>query len=368
MSSPNASNERLKRRYAFRLKEANGRADITVNHALRALAAYEQFTGARDFKTTKSADAIAYRKHLMAGPGRRAAELSSRATVRSKLLHVKKFFVWLSGQEGYRSRNLLDTADYFDLPRRDRRIADERRNDEAPSPEQLRQVILAMPAATDREKRDRALMAFLYLTGARVKATTSFKLKHVLPSKLGIKQDAREVETKGGRSFVTGFFPVGDDVREIFLDWEEHLRETLLCSPHDPLFPSCDTIAATRGDNHRLTRRHWCSADPIRRICRQAFDAAGIPYHSPHTIRRSLAVFGEQICQTAEEFKAWSQNLGHLQVLTTFTGYGGLSDRQQLLIMAKLSKEPPSVVLAEIEQFLADRGYSIELRERGADQ
>lgn len=362
MSPPNASNERLKRRFAFHLKEAKGRADITVDHALRAISAYERFTGARDFKTTKSADAIAYRKHLLAGPGRRAAELSSRATVRSKLLRVKTFFVWLSEQDGCRSRKFLDTADYFDLPRRDRRIADERRNDEAPSPEQLRQVILSMPSSTDREKRDRALMAFLYLTGARVKATTSFKLSHVLPSKLGIKQDAREVETKGGRSFVTAFFPVGDDIREIFLDWEKHLRETLLCSPHDPLFPANDTIAATRGDNHKLTRRHWRSADPIRRICRHAFDAAGIPYHSPHAIRRTLAILGEQICQTAGEFKAWSQNLGHLDVLTTFTGYGGLSDRQQLLIMSKLSKEKPAGVLAEVEQFLAERGFRVENR------
>ena len=92
MSQLNPANERLKRRFAFHLKEAAGRADITVEHALRAIAAYERFTGWRDFKTTKSADAIAYRKHLLSGPGRRAAELSSRATVRSKLLHVKKFF------------------------------------------------------------------------------------------------------------------------------------------------------------------------------------------------------------------------------------------------------------------------------------
>src|SRR5512147_2134420 len=31
----------------------------------------------------------------------------------------------------------------------------------------------------------------------------------------------------------------------------------------------------------------------------------------PHSLRSTLAQFGEQRCQTPEEFKAWSQNLGH---------------------------------------------------------
>ena len=38
--------------------------------------------------------------------------------------------------------------------------------------------------------------------------------------------------------------------------------------------------------------------------------------------RKTLAQFGERVCETPEAFKAWSQNLGHENVLTTFASYG----------------------------------------------
>jgi hypothetical protein len=54
-----------------------------------------------------------------------------------------------------------------------------------------------------------------------------------------------------------------------------------------------------------------------------------LPYFNPHSLRKTLARLGEQACKTPEEFKAWSQNLGHEQVLTTFTSYGAVrTDRQ----------------------------------------
>jgi hypothetical protein len=41
----------------------------------------------------------------------------------------------------------------------------------------------------------------------------------------------------------------------------------------------------------------------------------------------------EQVCKSPEEFKAWSQNLGHEQVLTTFMNYGRVeTDRQGEII------------------------------------
>jgi hypothetical protein len=67
-----------------------------------------------------------------------------------------------------------------------------------------------------------------------------------------------------------------------------------------------------------LKRAHWSSAAPIRAIFREAFQAAGLPYFNPHSLRNTLARLGEVLCQTPEEFKAWSQNLGHEGVLTTF--------------------------------------------------
>lgn len=38
---------------------------------------------------------------------------------------------------------------------------------------------------------------------------------------------------------------------------------------------------------------------------------------------------GEKICKTPEDFKAWSQNLGHEHVMTTFNSYGEVSQQRQ---------------------------------------
>ena len=83
-----------------------------------------------------------------------------------------------------------------------------------------------------------------------------------------------------------------------------------------------------------LSRAFWQPTGPIREIFKEAFEAAGLPYSNPHLFRDSLAAFGMRHCKTPEEFKAWSQNIGHKGVLTTFTNYGPVSlERQAELIV-----------------------------------
>jgi len=60
-----------------------------------------------------------------------------------------------------------------------------------------------------------------------------------------------------------------------------------------------------------MDRRHWTTATPIRTIFREAFEGAGLPYFNPHSFRNTLVRLGQDVCQTPEQFKAWSQNLGH---------------------------------------------------------
>ena len=74
-----------------------------------------------------------------------------------------------------------------------------------------------------------------------------------------------------------------------------------------------------------LERKHWSNAGPIRTIFKGAFTASGLQYFNPHSFRKTLALLGGELCQTPEQYKAWSQNLGHEHVLTTFTGFGNVS-------------------------------------------
>lgn len=86
-----------------------------------------------------------------------------------------------------------------------------------------------------------------------------------------------------------------------------------------------------------LSRKHWSTASPIRAIFRPAFESAGLPYFNPHSFRTTLAQLGEGLCQNPEQFKAWSQNLGHDGVLTTFLSYGTVAPRRQGQIIQTLA-------------------------------
>lgn len=121
------------------------------------------------------------------------------------------------------------------------------------------------------------------------------------------------------------------------------MRETLLWGNDDPLFPATrvECGASRQFEVAGLARKHWSTATPIRTIFRQAFEQAGLPYFNPHSIRDTLVQLGETVCKTPEDFKAWSQNLGHEQVLTTFLSYGTVGVRRQGEIIHGLANPHP---------------------------
>ncbi|MEL6487704.1 MAG: hypothetical protein AAFQ13_11260 [Pseudomonadota bacterium] len=51
---------------------------------------------------------------------------------------------------------------------------------------------------------------------------------------------------------------------------------------------------------------------------------------------------GERICTTPEQFKAWSQNIGHERVLTTLTSYGKVPAARQAELIRDLGKPKAS--------------------------
>jgi integrase len=342
MTSYNAANERMKRQYFAYLADAQGHSEQTIDAVAKAIARFEAYTRHKDFKAFHIEQAKSFKRDLADQRGCRSGEPLSKATLYATLTALKRFFIWLAGQPGYKSRISYSDAEYFNLSAKDTRIAKAIRPARVPTLEQIRHVISTMPVTTDIERRDHALIAFTILTGARDGAIASFKLRHIDLAEGKIDHDAREVQTKFSKSFVTTFFPVGDDIRAVIADWVAYLRTEKLWGLDDPLFPMTKVAV---GDDLRfgavgLDRRHWSSAGPIRTIFKDAFAAAGLPYFNPHSFRKTLALLGGQRCRTPEEYKAWSQNLGHEHVLTTFSSYGDVSSYRQTEIMRSFSGAP----------------------------
>ena len=65
---------------------------------------------------------------------------------------------------------------------------------------------------------------------------------------------------------------------------------------------------------------------------------------------------GERVCTTPEQFKAWSQNLGHERVMTTLTSYGTVAPHRQAELirgMGAASKLAATVDPALVAQVVA---------------
>jgi integrase len=366
MTTHNANNERIKHKYFAYLREAMRHSELTVDASAKALNRFEVYTKHRDFKTFHFQQAIAFKKHLAEQRGQQSGEKLSKATLYATLRQLKQFFQWLAREPGYKSRVQYSDAEYFNLSDKDTRIATAQRQQKVPTLEQIKHVIKSMPVSTEIEQRDRALIAFTLLTGARDSAIASMKLKHIDLTSNSVFQDAREVNTKFSKTFPTFFFPVGDESLEIVAEWVAYLREDKLWGNDDPLFPATHIAlgASRQFEVLGLKRDHWSSASPIRAIFREAFASAGLPYFHPHSFRNTLVRLGQEICKSPEEFKAWSQNLGHESPLTTLLNYGQVAYQRQGEIIRSMAM-PHQAVQSDVSALA--RAMIKELRDSGVD-
>ena len=82
-----------------------------------------------------------------------------------------------------------------------------------PTPEQMKSVIMQMPSETDIQKKDRALIAFIAITGVRDGVICGLKLKHINLAKELVHQNPMDLETKYSKEIFTFFFQIDDDQR-----------------------------------------------------------------------------------------------------------------------------------------------------------
>jgi integrase/recombinase XerD len=327
----NPKNERIKKDYFRFLKEADRKSDSTIDGVRKAISRYETYTGLKDFATFNREQAVAFKKNLANTKAERTAEPLAKATLHASINALKGFFKWLSCQPGYKLRIRVTDIEYLNLSDKEVRAARAPVLKRVPTLEQIEKVVLSMPTGSVIERRDRAVVAFTIVTGMRDNAIASLRLKHIDLDRGLAVQDPREVRTKFSKKIITYFFPVGDNLTQVVADWVRELREDLLYGHDDPLFPR--TKIAQDQDRAfsvvGLEPSLWAKADPIRKIFRKAFEGAGLPYFNPHSFRDTLVRLGKRLCRTPEEFEAWSKNLGHEHMLTTFRSYGSIDPHRQ---------------------------------------
>ena len=340
MRKINEENERIKRRYFTYMRQAKGRDDKTIAKLAAALIKYEKSTGHKSFKRFHIEDAGRFKTYLEKAKNARTKKPLSHATIDSTLRMVKGFFKWLPGQPGYKSRISYADAEYFNNTLKNARIAHTHRPMEYPSLKQCQRAFEAMPERTVDQKRDKAAFAFFVLTGGRLKAVSTLRLKHINMEDGRVYMDAREVATKGAKTINTWFYPVDPIYREYFKSWMAHLADVELFGPEDPLFPQ-PRIGHVKGkgfQNLGLSREPYASTSKLYKAVKEAFSSVQMPAYTPHNFRRTHGALMSKFCDTPDEIKAWSMNFGHGDVMMTISNYVPMSIERQGQIMREMQE------------------------------
>ncbi len=358
MTEYNALNERLKKQYEDTLLHENYREVRTAEAVWKAINLFERYTGRKDFTSFDAEQAKGFKRWLIKQQNAKG-ELLSLSTVRSTLKMLRDFFCWLSIHPKYIRKIDGRAAAYFRLSNNDERAGRATKALPVPTVEQVQQILLAMPNGTDIEKRDRAIIAFMALTGVRDAALISLKMKDVDRVKSEVWQDPKHVKTKNRKAILTSFMLFDPLWLDIVMEWLDHAQQVLILEPDAPLFPKTqmrcnpDTL---QFETAGLSREHWANTTPIRDIFKTGFMRAGLPYYNPHSFRKMLAIWALEHC-TQMEFKAISENIGHENAMTTYNSYATLTDHTRRNVIngigkahGELSNVPSDVLMQEMQK------------------
>jgi site-specific recombinase XerD len=152
--------------------------------------------------------------------------------------------------------------------------------------------LLAVPDASPRGLRDRALLEFLYASGARVS-----ELVRLDDDALDLVDGSARLFGKGSRERIV---PLGAPVRAALTRWLAEGRSALAGRPTTIVF--CD------GAGRRLDPRS------VRRVVERCAREAGLPRVTPHTLRHSYAT---HLLEGGADLRSVQELLGHAALATT---------------------------------------------------
>lgn len=216
--------------------------------------------------------------------------------------------------------------------------------------------------------RQNALICFALITGCRISAIISLKMKSFDKQKMHVYQNPAEgVKTKNSKTILTTFFPIGwDEASRYFVEWYEYL-ESKGFGADDPIFPATSSeIANKKGySKDSVSRSFWSVASSARKIFEKRCDNAGVKYYHPHSYRHLVVSLMSKMRLTEEEKRAISLTLGHENVGTTFGayGYGSMGVERAVDIVRELQSfqssegtlEIPDEVRAYLKRLINDR-------------
>jgi integrase/recombinase XerD len=332
-------NEQIKRDFFQHLKGAEGFAKTSVNTFAEAIGQWQLFTNNEDFGNFDKSKALAFREWLAARETKTKAGRLCLVTQYNYLRRIKRFFSWLAEQPGFRSKILKNDIEFLRLSKKDALIARSGTTKTMPTFEDVRVIIESIEIKNEIDRRDRALICFALITGCRISAIVSLKMKSFDKAKKLIDQNPGDgVRTKNSKKILTTFFPIGwEEPEQHFMDWYEYLEKKGF-GPDDPLFPVTKGEIGSVYSKDSVGKAFWSDSGAARKIFEKRCKNADLPYFHPHSFRHLVVNIMSKTRLTEEEKRAISLNLGHANVGTTFGsyGYGSMNEEDAVKIVQRL--------------------------------
>lgn len=336
-------NEVMKKQFFVYLKEVKGFSNDSIDAYERAILLWQECTDNKDFASFGKQQARTFTSWIRSRTNRNNESLSL-TYLYNVLRRLKGFFEWLSMQPNYKSKVSPIVIEHLSLSKKETRIAIQPNKREIPSMEEVIKVIEYIKIKTDVDRRDRALICFTLLTGARISAIYSLPMMAFDEETLTVDQNPKlGIKTKFAKRIVTTFFPIEyTQAIDYFLEWYKYLEGVKKFGPKDPIFPIFKIENGQENISYHNTGEvepiFWQDSNSARKIFQKRFLDAEVPYYHPHTFRHLVVKEFAKTRLTEEEKKAISQNLGHENTGTTFGsyGYGHIEEDRQIDIVKNI--------------------------------
>lgn len=341
MTNPTLQNEQIKRRFFDHLKGGEGFDDDSVRKFAEAVYQWQIFSENDDFANFTKEKAAAFKDWLKTREAKTKAGHLALQTQYNYLRRIKRFFTWLSEQPEYRKKVRKTDTDFLRLSKKDARIATSGTTKRMPTFEEVQKIIESIEGKNEIDMRDRALLSLALITGMRISALATLKIKNFDKENKLIDQNPGDgVLTKNSKKILTAFFPIGwGDPERYFMEWYQYLQSKG-AQPDDPIFPSTLKCFSDKNTPKKtLVSDGLWSDGGIRIMFEKRCNDAGVPYYNPHSFRHLIVHILSTTRLTEEEKRAISLNLGHENVGTTFGsyGYGSMSPHDAVKIVQRIT-------------------------------
>ncbi|MCB9112304.1 MAG: tyrosine-type recombinase/integrase [Anaerolineales bacterium] len=204
-------------------------------------------------------------------------------------------------------------------------------------------AIAARPAHSVLERRTRAALVFLYLSGMRIKAFVSLPLQAVdIPNLCIYQYPSLGVRTKNSKAAKTFLLDI-PELLKVVQKWDDEVRAILPSNGFwfAPLSPDTSLI-----DPNALEVGEYRDAK-ARKNFKEWMAQENLPYHSPHKFRHGHVHYGLEHAESIADFKAISTNVMHSNMEITDTFYSVLRDDEVKNRIGNLNKKGKSSDKAE---------------------